>query len=734
MGCAICYNASVNDKELYLEEQISEKIQNWARTGLILGMVLFPFIGIADYFITPENFSTFFKYRLAITAVFLFFLFLNSLKRAKNYQYALIYIIMVLSAITIEMMILSFGGHASPYYAGMNLLIIVALGLIPFSGVLSLSAAVSIYAIYLLPIFAFDTISQPTVFLANNVFIISTYVIGMTWRIISQKTMLNELSLQYDLARGKEQVMQYSTKLEDLIAERTRELQKSEQWHRALFENATDGIVVLDRKCIIINANDKACEMHGFTREALVGAHIGLLEADGVRQKEARSVAGIATGESLVFETAHRKKDGTPLHLEISSKSIAIGNDLFIQSFYRDVTEKKKLREHLFQSQKMESIGVLAGGMAHDFNNILTAILGHTEIVRHDGGLDARALKSLTVIETASRRAGQMISKLLGFARKSDYEIVPVNLNDVVYDSVKLLERVIDKKISMTVELAQSLPSISADANQMEQIIMNLIVNARDAMPNGGHIVIKTIAREAAADRLLDIPPYVLPGPYVQLSVTDNGTGIPKHLLNTIFEPFFTTKERGKGTGLGLSMVYGAIKGHKGYIWAESEVGAGSVFTVLLPSSPSTAKTASKKLLPIANGTETVLIVDDEEDILSAVKNTLDLHGYKAIVAANSADALDICRRISGEIALVITDIVMPHMDGKELIKQIKTISCGIRILAISGYTKHVAEKDEIRHLDGFMQKPFEPGDLLFSVRRILDAKARNILDVSPHE
>ena len=437
----------------------------------------------------------------------------------------------------------------------------------------------------------------------------------------------------------------------------------------------------------------------------------------------------ILKGESLVYETTHNKKDGTPIYFEISAKAITIGEELFIQSFYRDITERNKFQEHLLQSQKMESVGVLAGGIAHDFNNILTAILGHTEIIRRNAVLDIKSTTSLGVIEDASRRAGRMISKLLGFARKSKYEIVPLNLNDVVYDTIKLLERVIDKSIEMTVELDSHLPLVQGDTNQIEQIVMNLMVNARDAMPQGGRIVIKTTVI-AVKKGMPDVPAYIHPAEYVVLSIADTGMGIPENILNKIFEPFFTTKERGKGTGLGLSMVYGAIKEHKGYITVQSELGIGTVFTVYLPASRAAAPALAKEQVTSINGNETLLIVDDEETILNAVREALTSHGYKVFALSDSPSALNIFRRIPDEIAMVISDIAMPQMDGKELIKQVKGIKPEIKILAISGHTKYIADKDGIREIDGFLKKPFETQYLLSVVRRILDAKPKDALAV----
>jgi CheY-like chemotaxis protein len=322
-----------------------------------------------------------------------------------------------------------------------------------------------------------------------------------------------------------------------------------------------------------------------------------------------------------------------------------------------------------------------------------------------------------------------MISKLLGFARKSKFERTPINLNDVVYETIKLLEQVIDKSINLSVELDNRLPLIQGDVNQIEQVIMNFIVNARDAMPKtGGRIVIRTQSRSVVKG-MPDVPPYVPPGEYVQISVSDNGTGIPEDIVNKIFEPFFTTKEQGKGTGLGLSMVYGAIKDHEGYLSVQSTLGVGSVFTVYLPVAASTAVARSKVAsLKQAGGKETLLVVDDEQDILDIMRESLENQGYKVFATSDSTVAMDIYRRIFNEVALVISDIAMPGIDGKELIRQIKGVNPDVKILAVSGYSRYVAGNDEIKEIDGFLQKPFESYYLLSVVRRILDTKSRKFM------
>ncbi len=711
-------------KQEYLERESEKITQFWLGRVLVLGAATFFFLSILDYVATRENFTRFLFYRIIIILSLLALYFLNKIRINKFFQSAITILGTTASALILEMMILAYGGHVSSYYAGLNLLIICLLAFVPLSLPVSIMGIVIVYSIYIIPILMFDTITNYPVFFTNNAFMLATFAIAVTLRVLSQKRMMSELSLQYDVESEKDLLQNYSTQLEDLVAERTKELNKSEQWHRSLFENATDGIMVLDKNGIIVNANEKACEMHGFERNALIGTNIKLLEEGGNKEKAIERTKRIINGESLVFETVHNKKDGTPIFLEISSKAIAIGDDLFIHSFYRDVTEKKKLQEHLFQSQKMDSIGVLAGGIAHDFNNILTAILGHTEIIRKTAVLDVKATNSLGVIEDASRRAGRMIAKLLGFARKSKLEIVPLNLNDVVYDTIKLVERLLDRNIEMSVELDSHLPYIQGDINHIEQIVMNLIVNARDAMPQGGKLIIKTTL-VGVSQGMRDIPNYIIPGEYILMSVSDTGTGIPENVLNKIFEPFFTTKERGKGTGLGLSMVYGAVKEHKGYITVQSELGRGTTFNIFLPAVRMEVREVKQAKETALDGNETLLIVDDESVVLKSMMETLTSHGYKVIASGDSTNALSIFKKISEEISLVVTDIGMPTMDGKELIKQIKMIRPEVKILAMSGHVKYIADKDGIREIDGFLKKPFDHPYLLSVVRRILDMKIK---------
>jgi PAS domain S-box-containing protein len=537
---------------------------------------------------------------------------------------------------------------------------------------------------------------------------------------------MNELGLQYELNIKNAELENYSNSLEQEVVKRTKALWKSEQWHRAIYENATDGIVVIDKNGIIVNVNEKACELHGFPRQTLIGTHIKFLESDEQTGKLTEKMRSILDGEAMVFESVHSKKDGTPLYLEISSKAVNIENENYIQSFYRDITEKKQLQEYLLQSQKMESIGVLTGGIAHDFNNILTAIIVHVEVMRRHLVAGSKGMMSLNIVSDALQNASKMVSKLLGFSRKTNYDILSLNINDVVKDTVKLLERVIDHSITMRLDLNENLSPVVGDFTQLQQVVMNFIVNARDAMPKGGIITISTDYRTITRG-MRGVPAYIVPGKYVQLNVADNGVGIPERLLNKIFEPFFTTKDRDKGTGLGLAMTYGVIKDHKGYITVQSQLGMGSTFSVYLPvyeeSVPVVKGDFRKMQANRFGGNETLLVIDDDILILEGVRESLSAHGYNVITTDSPANAIDIFRIKHDQISLVITDMAMPTINGQDVINRMKQIYPSINILAISGNTRYVMNQDDIKEIVGFVQKPFDPDHLVSLVRRVLDSK-----------
>lgn len=714
---------AIIDKKTYIEQEQLKLVQYWI--SLVFGPGVFVIISLSalDYLVTPENLVRFAVFRLVAASIVAVLYFLNRLKASRPFQIFLVITSIIVVSGMVELMILSFGGHQSTYYAGMIIIYIFVLGFLPFFSLkITLGFAVLAYSIYLFPILLFDEITNMRIFYNNNIFLFAAISIGVLWRHYNDGILLKKLSLEYDLSREKETLEIYSNKLEHLVNERTKDLTISEQKYRALFDNANDGVVVFDRNGIIVNVNQKFCELHGFERDSLIGTNIKLIEVEDPTGEKEKRVGRILKGEALLFETEHYRRDGSKILLEVSSKSIDIGGELYIQSFHRDTSEKKRLQEQLFQSQKMESIGILVGGIAHDFNNILTAILGHAELLNEYGELDPTGKQRVKIIETSARKAGQMISKLLSFSRKSKMETVPVSLNNVIRDTVDLLERMLSKKnIEIKFEAYPDLPLIDGDSSQMEQVIMNLVINASDVMPTGGSITIATSAADLQ-NNVAFVHPLLAPGKYVVLKISDTGTGIPAEISSKIFDPFFTTKETGKGTGLGLSMVYGIVKEHKGVINVDSQLGKGTTFEIYLPASKKIFRAIDKSYSDLTAGHEKILVVDDEEDILSFIRDILERKGYKVIATNSPVYALDLFRKISDEIDLVITDIIMPLVNGRELISHFKSIKPDIKIMAISGYDAgKIGEKDS--DIDVFIRKPFESVYLLSVVRKILDSR-----------
>jgi len=708
------------DKEKYIEQEQLKVTHSFTGLLLLIGAPAILSLSVLDYFATPENFKNFFIYRIITASLYisLYLLF----KKVKKFPLFFLIAGTLVVSLMVELMILSFGGHQSPYYAGMIIVFIFLFGLLPISLKTSLLLASIIYSTFLLPILLLDEITNLRIFMNNNIFLLATLTSALLWRHINYKIHINKLSLEYDLSQEKERLSKYSTQLEDLVQERTKELAISEQWHRSIFDNATDGIIVLNSSGEITNVNQRACELHGFDKSALIGINIELLAAKKEKDRYGERMERILNGETLNFETDHYKKDGNSVILEISAKALNIGGEPSILLFTRDITEKKKIQEQLMHSQKMDSVGSLAGGIAHNFNNILTAILGYSELLLEFSNLDAAAKERVGHIESSARKAGVMVSKLLSFARREAHEVFPLNLNDVVNDSVRLFEGVISKRTGLKVELYNPIPTIEGDPNQLEQIIMNLMVNARDAMPDGGLITVRTAVADIG-NNIPNIPARLDAGRYAVLTISDTGCGIPKDIINRIFDPFFTTKEKGKGTGLGLASVYGIVKDHKGYVSVQSEVGKGTSFDVYFPVSGKTVRSIAKPEPPAVEGNENILLVDDDRDVLNFTRDILEAHGYAVVPVNNALTAIETFRNISGKIQLVITDIVMPLMEGDELIRNLRKIKPDIKIIVVSGYSSEAVNKEKLA--DAFIRKPFEGIELLSSIRQLLDTGAR---------
>ena len=393
-----------------------------------------------------------------------------------------------------------------------------------------------------------------------------------------------------------------------------------------------------------------------------------------------------------------------------------------VVAMIEDVTEKRRLEEKLIQSQKMESIGLLAGGIAHDFNNILGAILGYASFVKSQIPKEEKIYPHIETIERSAQRAAELTSQLLAFARGGKYVVGPMSINDLVTETSELLRGTIEKSIAVETELDPSAPVIEADASQIQQVLMNLCVNARDAMPVGGRLTIRT-KRLPEPDVFLRTVPDAHLYPFVRIDIIDTGVGIDKTIRNRIFDPFFTTKGKGKGTGLGLATVYGIVNNHGGMINVESEVNVGTTFSVYIPSVEKAVPMAGAVEARPLGGRETVLVVDDEENIRMLVRDILEEKGYAVLSAGDGFEAMDVYREHKDGIDLVILDMAMPGMGGRETYEKLVEMNPGVRVILSTGYSKDERARELLaRGVKAFVQKPYRIDDLASAVRKVLDA------------
>jgi signal transduction histidine kinase/CheY-like chemotaxis protein len=410
----------------------------------------------------------------------------------------------------------------------------------------------------------------------------------------------------------------------------------------------------------------------------------------------------------------HRSPSGDPLHF------VAIVEDITSQKRAED--ERGHLEHQLLQAQKMESVGRLAGGVAHDFNNHLTVINGYCAMLLNEMGPDDPLREPVDEILLAGNRAATLTQQLLAFSRKQVAEPRVISLNDVVAEARKMLSRLIGDDIEIIVRLDPDLGSVVVDPSQMNQVLVNMAINARDAMPDGGRIIIETsntdLGEHYAAQHA-----GVKPGPYVLLSITDTGVGMTQEVVQHIFEPFFTTKSTGVGTGLGLSTVYGIVKQAGGWIWVYSEPGAGSTFKVYLPRAgcatepPAEPVSAAEAL----RGTETVLVVEDQPEVRKLTLAMLESKGYRLLEAANGNEALSLCERYPEPIHLLVTDVVMPGMTGRELARLLMALRPSLKTLYTSGYPANaIAHEGVLDPGVAYLPKPFSPAQLAAKVREVL--------------
>lgn len=507
------------------------------------------------------------------------------------------------------------------------------------------------------------------------------------------------------------------------------QLRASERRHRLLFQHSPFPMWLYDVETLaILDVNEIAVSSYGYTRQEFLTLRVpDLLAGEEAPQILAlRAAAG--SGRAQVGPHSHRKKDGTLITVEVVSEDAEVEGRAARLVLARDITEQEILEAQFRQSQKMEAVGQLAGGVAHDFNNLLTAIRGYSDIILESLAPNDSRRDDVGEISKAAERAGALTRQLLAFSRKQILQPRVLDLNAVVAGLESMLRRLIGEDVELVTRAAPTLGPLKADIGQLEQVLVNLVVNARDAMPNGGTLTIETA--EVHLDELYG-PRHgaiVAPGPYVMIAVTDTGIGMDRVTLSHVFEPFFTTKGMGKGTGLGLSTVYGIVKQSGGFVWVYSEPEHGTTFKIYFPMVSDSVQPATPvpELVLERRGNETLLLVEDEDTVRNLATRILEKHGYTVLSAHHGREAVKIAAEYAGDIHLVITDVVMPGMGGRELASALSSVRPEAPVLYISGYTDdEIMRRGMLDPAMAFLEKPFTASLLTRRVREILDGLAR---------
>ncbi len=529
-----------------------------------------------------------------------------------------------------------------------------------------------------------------------------------------------------DISTEKDFLISFSNQIAIAIhnANLYRKLEDSERQYRELVENAHEGIWVVDENGVITFANQRLSTILAY--EEMLGRNIDQLvtpdKKRGLLQLLVQNMRGVVAQEEILM----LRKDGELVSAIISSVPIMEG-DRYKGSFamVTDITDKKRMETKLLHQQKMESIGTMAGGIAHDFNNILTGVLGYASLLKHRLQDQPEAQRFIEIIETSSLRAADLVRQLLAFSRGTQPEDLQVVYpNRVIRETSRLLESSLGKDVQIELDLRSGVPPIAANSTQVQQALLNLCLNARDAMPQGGKISIATAEVDLDVDSSTTYKNLAAePGQYVRIRVADNGIGISQENLDKIFDPFFTTKEVGKGSGLGLAMVYGIVQNAHGYVHVQSEEGKGTVFDLLFQvASAREREPTLGQLKPGLEGDETILLVDDEPMVRDLGTEILRSYGYRIVHAANGMEALEIYESRGAEIDLVILDLLMPNMSGKETLERLRQLDPTVKILICSGYGSREDDSQPLVDDDTpLVHKPFKPEELVHAVRQLLD-------------
>ena len=544
------------------------------------------------------------------------------------------------------------------------------------------------------------------------------------------RVLLARLRNQVALKRAEKEAAEYRTRLEEMAEERTRELRVSQRLLRTVFDAIPHHIFVKDTKGRYTMANKVFREFWKIPAENLVDANVSKLdwadkETPEEIEKSDRQV--IENGETLIEpEVIFRLKDGREtVHRQIKVPLRDIeGKIVGLVGISEDITQRRQTEEALRQAQKMEAVGQLTGGVAHDFNNLLQVIHGYTQIALTQKDISENTADHLKKVSEAAGRAANLTRQLLAFSRQSVLNPVYLDINSLFENIEKMVRLLIGVDIDLEIREGDDILPVHVDPGMIEQVLLNLAINARDAMPKGGRLVIET-SRFRADEQFCELNAWESPGDYVEIKVSDTGTGMSKEILAKIFDPFFTTKAPGKGTGLGMAMVYGSIQQQGGKILVYSEPGKGTTFRIYIPLADGVSpETADLKQPTVSGGDETILIAEDTEEVLELVTKLLESVGYRIISAHNGQEALEIFNRDPEKIDLIMLDVVMPRMGGREVYDQITKTRPQTSILFTTGFGANLVDTEFVsKEKLTLIQKPYLPNELFNTIREVLDRR-----------
>jgi two-component system, cell cycle sensor histidine kinase and response regulator CckA len=685
---------------------------------LLLGAILVPLFGLADYLLYPAHFPTFMNYRVLASIICMV---LFGICRKWNLGFHSVYLGVIgffTVGIAIIAMVVSTGGYTTPYYAGLNLVFLAFCAVLGLGIRIVLLPSVLLYLTYLAVVIYSSEVENISLFVANNMFMVTTLGIG----IIASHTEFNHRLKQYLLRKELEVVKArlegYTRNLEDTVAE-------SEEKYRLVVNLANESIFIVQDDLIKF-PNPKTEELLGYGAEELACiSFLGFVlpvDQEEVREKYRQIEAGERTSGALPFRIVN--KEGDTRWIDMSCVPLEWKGRAAILHMLRDITDRKRMEIELIQAQKMEAIGTLAGGVAHEFNNLLQVISGYLQLLFKRKSQDDPDIRYLSHIDRSAQRAAELTKKLLIYSRKVESRLNLLDPNHEIEQSCELLERIIPKMISIEKRLSPSVYKINADAGQLEQILMNLGVNARDAMPSGGKLVIETsnfsMDEDFCAGHL-----DTLPGEYVLLRVSDTGMGMDEKTMERIFDPFYTTKRPGEGTGLGLAIVYSIVKNHGGHVVCRSAKGSGTTFEVYFPVA--LAEPAEHPGEPLTEEgmkgvSEVILLVDDEEELLDIGKEMLEMNNYQTMTAESGEMAIELYAANRDQIDLVILDINMPGMGGFRCMDKLLEIDPELKVIVSTGYlgTEQMKQAMEAGAA-GFISKPYRFTEMLKRIKEALE-------------